>query len=102
MFAPAKTPKPVIDKLTAEIAKVMATPAFKQKAAEQGAAADYMSPQQLADYSQVRAGALGAGGQGVEDRGRLRRIARSAGCGKGDVGVASTGRLMFSLFAGPF
>ena len=51
VFAPAKTPQPVIDKLTAEIAKVMATPAFKQKAAEQGASADYMSPQQLADYS---------------------------------------------------
>jgi tripartite-type tricarboxylate transporter receptor subunit TctC len=41
----------VIDRLTTEIAKVMATPAFKQKAAEQGATADYMNPQQLADYS---------------------------------------------------
>jgi tripartite-type tricarboxylate transporter receptor subunit TctC len=51
VFAPAKTPKPVIDKLTAEIAKVMATPAFKQKAAELGATADYMNPQQLTDYS---------------------------------------------------
>ena len=51
VFAPAKTPKPVIDKLTAEIAKVMATPAFKQKAAELGGTADYMNPQQLTDYS---------------------------------------------------
>ena len=34
VFAPVKTPKPVIDKLQAEIAKVMATPAFKQKATE--------------------------------------------------------------------
>ncbi|MGM9489267.1 Bug family tripartite tricarboxylate transporter substrate binding protein [Ideonella sp. YS5] len=51
VFAPAKTPKPIIDKLTAEIAKVMATPAFKQKATELGATADYMSPQQLNDYS---------------------------------------------------
>jgi len=51
VFAPAKTPQAVIDRLTAEIAKVMATPAFKQKAAEQGASADYMSPQQLTDYS---------------------------------------------------
>ncbi|HEX6703502.1 MAG TPA: tripartite tricarboxylate transporter substrate binding protein [Albitalea sp.] len=49
VFAPAATPKPVVDKLSAEIAKVMATPAFKQKAAEQGAAADYMNPQQLGD-----------------------------------------------------
>ncbi|SFL87020.1 tripartite tricarboxylate transporter substrate binding protein [Variovorax sp. OV329] len=48
VFAPAKTPKPVIDKLTSEIAKVVSTPAFKQKALEQGAVADYQSPQQMA------------------------------------------------------
>jgi len=53
VFAPANTPKPVIDKLSAEIAKLMATPAFKQKAAEQGAAADYMTPQQLTDFSKA-------------------------------------------------
>ncbi|KQV78820.1 tripartite tricarboxylate transporter substrate binding protein [Rhizobacter sp. Root1221] len=51
VFAPAKTPKPVIDKLSAEIARLMATPAFKQKATELGASADFMSPQQLADHS---------------------------------------------------
>lgn len=49
VFAPARTPKPVIDKLTSEIAKVVATPDFKQKAREQGAEADYKSPQQMAD-----------------------------------------------------
>jgi len=53
VFAPANTPKPVIDRLSSEIAKVMATPAFQQKAAEQGASADYMTPQQLADYSKA-------------------------------------------------
>jgi tripartite-type tricarboxylate transporter receptor subunit TctC len=51
VFAPANTPKPIVDKLAREIEKVMATPAFKQKAAEQGAVAQYMSPQQLGDYS---------------------------------------------------
>jgi len=51
VFAPVKTPKPIIDKLSAEIAKVMATPAFKQKAVELGATAEYMNPQQLTDYS---------------------------------------------------
>jgi tripartite-type tricarboxylate transporter receptor subunit TctC len=51
VFAPAKTPKPVIDKLSAEIAKVMATPAFKQKAVDLGATADYMNPQQLGEFS---------------------------------------------------
>ncbi len=53
VFAPAKTPKPVVDKLAAEIEKVVATPAFKQKAAELGATADYMNPQQLNDYSKA-------------------------------------------------
>jgi tripartite-type tricarboxylate transporter receptor subunit TctC len=53
VFAPANTPKPVIERLSSEIAKVMATPAFRQKAAEQGAAADYMTPQQLSDFSKA-------------------------------------------------
>jgi tripartite-type tricarboxylate transporter receptor subunit TctC len=53
VFAPAKTPQAIIDKLTTEIAKIMATPAFKQKAAEQGAVADYMNPQQLNDYAKA-------------------------------------------------
>ncbi len=53
VFAPAKTPKPVIDRLAAEIGKITATPAFKQKAIELGAEADYMNPQQLATYVQA-------------------------------------------------
>lgn len=51
VFAPAKTPKPIVDQLSNEIAKLAATPAFKQKAIEQGATVDYMNPQQLADFS---------------------------------------------------
>jgi tripartite-type tricarboxylate transporter receptor subunit TctC len=47
VFAPAKTPKALVDKLSGEIAKVVATPAFKQKAQEQGATADYLSPAQM-------------------------------------------------------
>ncbi|MET0351798.1 MAG: tripartite tricarboxylate transporter substrate binding protein [Rhizobacter sp.] len=56
VFAPVKTPKPVVDKLAAEIAKVMATPAFKQKATELGATAEFMNPQQLTDYSTAELG----------------------------------------------
>lgn len=56
VFAPAKTPQPVVDKIAAEIAKIAATPAFKQKAAELGATADYMNPQQLGDYSKSELG----------------------------------------------
>ena len=43
----------MVDKLAAEISKILATPAFRQKAAEQGAAADYMSPQELADFGKA-------------------------------------------------
>lgn len=53
VFAPAKTPKPVIDKLSAEIAKITASPTFKQKATELGAEADYMNPQQLGSFVQT-------------------------------------------------
>lgn len=48
VFAPASTPKPVIDRLAADIAKVMSAPAFKQKAQELGAEADYLGPAQFA------------------------------------------------------
>jgi tripartite-type tricarboxylate transporter receptor subunit TctC len=53
VFAPARTPKPVVDKLSAEIAKIMATPAFRQKALDLGAEADYMNPQQLGQFTQA-------------------------------------------------
>jgi len=49
VFVPAATPKPVVDKLSAEIGKAVNMPAFKQKAEEQGATADYQNPQQLGE-----------------------------------------------------
>ncbi|OZI67983.1 Bug family tripartite tricarboxylate transporter substrate binding protein [Bordetella genomosp. 1] len=52
MYAPAGTPKPVIDKLTGEIAKIMKTEEFRKKAAEQGAEAEYMDPAKLGAYTQ--------------------------------------------------
>jgi tripartite-type tricarboxylate transporter receptor subunit TctC len=51
VFAPARTPAAVVDKLTRTIAQVMATPAFKQKAAEQGATADYLAPAALGNLA---------------------------------------------------
>jgi len=48
VFAPASTPKPVIDRLAAEIAKAVSAPAFRQKAQELGAEADYLAPPQFA------------------------------------------------------
>jgi tripartite-type tricarboxylate transporter receptor subunit TctC len=51
VYAPAGTPRPIIDKLTAEIAKIMQTETFKRKAEEQGAEANYMNPDQLGEYT---------------------------------------------------
>jgi tripartite-type tricarboxylate transporter receptor subunit TctC len=51
MYAPAKTPKAVIDKLAGEIDKIMKTDEFRKKAAEQGAEAVYMGPAQLGQYT---------------------------------------------------
>jgi tripartite-type tricarboxylate transporter receptor subunit TctC len=53
VFAPAATPKAVVDKLTGEIARVVATAEFKSKAADLGASADYMPPAQLGDFAQA-------------------------------------------------
>lgn len=51
VYAPAGTPKPIIDKLSAEIAKIMKSDEFKRKAEEQGAYASYMNPQQLGEFT---------------------------------------------------
>ncbi|MWL87664.1 tripartite tricarboxylate transporter substrate binding protein [Cupriavidus sp. SW-Y-13] len=53
MYAPAGTPKPVIDRLTTEIEKIMKSDAFRKKAEELGAEAHYMNPQQLDQYQKA-------------------------------------------------
>ncbi|CAG2126615.1 hypothetical protein LMG31506_00084 [Cupriavidus yeoncheonensis] len=53
MYAPAGTPKPVIDKLAGDIEKIMRTDAFRKKAEELGAEAAFMGPQQLAQYQRA-------------------------------------------------
>ena len=70
IYAPAKTPKPVIDKLASAVEKIMATPDFKKKAQDQGADADFKGPEALAAYTKeeldrwakvVKAGNITAG-----------------------------------------
>ena len=51
VYAPAGTPKPVIDRLSSEIARIMQTAEFKSKAEAQGAYAVYMNPKELGDYT---------------------------------------------------
>lgn len=49
LFAPAGVPKPVIDKLAADARTVVQSAAFRAKAQEQGATADYQTPAQLGE-----------------------------------------------------
>lgn len=49
LFAPANVPKPIVDRLASEIEKIMSVPAFRQKATDLGATADYMGPKKLGD-----------------------------------------------------
>ena len=44
VFAPARTPQPVVDRLTQEIARITQAPAFREKAAQLGASANYQAP----------------------------------------------------------
>ena len=55
VFAPANVPKPIVDRLTTEIEKIVMSPAFQEKAAGLGARADYMNPKKLGEMSAVEA-----------------------------------------------
>jgi tripartite-type tricarboxylate transporter receptor subunit TctC len=48
VFAPAGTPQPIIDRLYAEIAKILKTPDIQKRFAELGLDASGMPPQELA------------------------------------------------------
>jgi tripartite-type tricarboxylate transporter receptor subunit TctC len=50
MFAPANTPAPVVARLNAALAKVLADPQVKKKLAEQGAEPYSEKPEQFADF----------------------------------------------------
>jgi tripartite-type tricarboxylate transporter receptor subunit TctC len=50
VFAPAKTPALIIDKLNAEIGKALQTPEFREKFTALGAEPRTSTPQELAEY----------------------------------------------------
>jgi tripartite-type tricarboxylate transporter receptor subunit TctC len=52
LFAPDATPKPIIDKLTAEVRKVLESEEIRAKVDAQGAFATYMDPAQLNAFVQ--------------------------------------------------
>lgn len=51
IYAPAGTPKAVVDKLSVTIEGIMKTPEFRKKAEEQGADAEFMGPKALGAYT---------------------------------------------------
>ncbi|CAG9180302.1 tripartite tricarboxylate transporter substrate binding protein [Cupriavidus respiraculi] len=53
MYAPAGTPKAVVDKLAGDIEAIMRTDAFRKKAETLGAEAKFMGPQQLDQYQRA-------------------------------------------------
>ncbi len=52
MYAPAGTPDAVIERLSSEIEKIMASDEFRKKAEALGAEALYMGPQALGEYTE--------------------------------------------------
>ena len=60
LFAPAKTPRDIVDKLHAEVVKVMASPEMKERLATLGAEAWTMGPTQFDDYVKLELGANAA------------------------------------------
>ena len=50
MMAPAATPKPIVDKINADLQKVLAMPEIKDKLAAQGFSAEWMKPADFGSY----------------------------------------------------
>jgi tripartite-type tricarboxylate transporter receptor subunit TctC len=51
LYAPAGTPKDVVQQLSTELAKILSSPDVKKKAEDAGTAVDYMGPAQLGEYT---------------------------------------------------
>jgi tripartite-type tricarboxylate transporter receptor subunit TctC len=59
LFAPAGTPKPIIDRLNKEIFAIVATPDFKSAMDKNGADAVHNSTEQFANLVKIEAGKYG-------------------------------------------
>ena len=53
VFAPAGTPKPIVDKMAAEIKKILDLPDVKEKLAEIGAVASPLTPEDFVKFIDV-------------------------------------------------
>ena len=53
LYTHANAPRTAIDRVSAEVKKIMATPEFQKKASEQGAQPVYMNPDEMGRYARV-------------------------------------------------
>ena len=51
LFAPSAAPKTAVERISSEVQKIMATAAFRERAASQGADAAYLDPVQMGAYA---------------------------------------------------
>lgn len=51
LYTHAQAPKAAVDRVAAEVRKIMSTPAFKERAASQGAEAEYLGPMEMAAFA---------------------------------------------------
>jgi tripartite-type tricarboxylate transporter receptor subunit TctC len=59
-FAPAATPKPVVDRISTEMRKIVESAAFRKRAEEQGSFASYMNPAALNEFVKAELAAWAA------------------------------------------
>lgn len=60
MMAPAATPKPIVDRINADMQKILAMPDIKDKLSAQGFAAEWMKPADFGSYLQKEVPKWGA------------------------------------------
>jgi len=60
MMAPAATPKPIVDRINADLQKVLAMPDIKDRLAAQGFTAEWMAPAEFGSYLQKEVPKWGA------------------------------------------
>jgi tripartite-type tricarboxylate transporter receptor subunit TctC len=53
LYTHAQAPKAAVDRISAEVQKIMAAPAFKERAASLGAEANYLDSQKMTAYAQA-------------------------------------------------
>ena len=79
LVAPAGTPQPIIDKLSAEVDRILKKPEVIERFAKLGATPVGGTPKQLGRLHCRRDAQVAAGGEGLGREGGLRHMDRSVG-----------------------